>query len=111
MSESTTPAPLVSVVTIFLNGEPFIGEAIESVLAQTFRDFELLLVDDGSTDGSTALARARAEREPGRVLYLEHEGHANRGMSASRNLGIEHAQASPSARTAAIVAALRSPYG
>jgi glycosyltransferase involved in cell wall biosynthesis len=92
MSESTSAAPLVSVVSIFLNGEPFIGAAIESVLAQTFRDFELLLVDDGSTDGSTALARAWAEREPGRVFYLEHQAHANRGMSASRNLGIEHAR-------------------
>jgi glycosyltransferase involved in cell wall biosynthesis len=92
MPEPAPPAPLVSVVVIFLNGEPFIGEAIESVLAQSFRDFELLLVDDGSTDGSTALARAWAEREPGRISYLEHEGHANRGMSASRNLGIEHAR-------------------
>jgi glycosyltransferase involved in cell wall biosynthesis len=92
MSETTSPAPLVSVVTIFLNGEPFLGEAIESVMAQSCRDFELLLVDDGSTDDSTSLARAWAERNPGRIVYLEHEEHANRGMSASRNLGIEHAR-------------------
>ena len=59
---STSSGPLVSVVLIFLNTEKFIGEAIESVLAQTLRNWELMLVDDGSTDGSTALARAYAEK-------------------------------------------------
>jgi len=79
--------PLVSVVIIFLNGEEFIGEAIESVLNQTYQNWELMLVDDGSSDGSTEIARRYAARDPGRVRYLEHPGHANRGMSASRNLG------------------------
>ena len=73
--------------------EAFIGEAIESVLGQDFEDFELLLVDDGSSDGSTAVARDFERRFPDRVRYLEHEGHANRGMSASRNLGIHHSAA------------------
>ena len=84
--------PLVSVVAIFLNAERFLDEAIASVLAQTHSRWELLLVDDGSTDGSSAIARGWAEREPARVRYLEHPGHLNRGMSASRNLGLEHAQ-------------------
>jgi glycosyltransferase involved in cell wall biosynthesis len=44
--------PLVSVITIFLNCEKFIEEAIQSVFAQTYDNWELLLVDDGSTDGS-----------------------------------------------------------
>ncbi len=87
-----TPSPLVSVISIFLNGEAFFVEAIESVLAQTCQDFELLLVDDGSTDGSTRIAREYAARHPGRVRYLEHPGHANRGMSATRNLGIAAAR-------------------
>ena len=69
----------------------FIREAIESVLAQDFTDFELILVDDGSTDGSSALARGYAENFPGKISYLEHANHRNRGMSASRNLGIRHA--------------------
>jgi glycosyltransferase involved in cell wall biosynthesis len=79
--------PLVSVVVIFLNAADFIEEAIESVIAQTFADWELLLVDDGSTDASTGIAKAYAARHPGRVFYLTHEGRENRGMSASRNLG------------------------
>jgi glycosyltransferase involved in cell wall biosynthesis len=84
--------PQVSVVTIFLNGERFLAEAVDSVLKQTYRDWELLLVDDGSIDRSPAIARQYAEREPGQVRYLEHPGHLNRGMSASRNLGISQAR-------------------
>lgn len=81
----------MSVVVIFLNAERFIEEAIESAFAQTCDRWELLLVDDGSTDASTRIARGYARRSPRRVRYLEHEGHRNRGMSASRNLGIRHA--------------------
>ena len=67
-------------------------EAIESVFAQTYPAWELLLVDDGSSDGSAGIAWRWAERYPERVRYLEHPEHANRGMSASRNLGIRNAQ-------------------
>ena len=80
--------PRVSVITIFRDAERFLAEAIESVRAQSFGDWELLLIDDGSRDGGTAIARAYAEREPERVRYLDHPQHANCGMSASRNLGI-----------------------
>jgi glycosyltransferase involved in cell wall biosynthesis len=82
--------PQVSIVCIFRDMHAFIGEAIDSVLAQDFAGFELLLVDDGSSDGSTHIALDFARRFPGKIRYLEHEGHANRGMSASRNLGIAH---------------------
>jgi glycosyltransferase involved in cell wall biosynthesis len=84
--------PQVSVIMIFLNAEPFLEEAIESVWAQTYDHWELLLVDDGSSDASTARARWAAAQAPGRVRYLEHAHHHNRGMSASRNLGLSHAQ-------------------
>ena len=84
--------PQVSVVAIFLNAERFLDEAIRSVIAQTYPSWELLLVDDGSSDGSSAIARSYAEREPGRVRYLEHPGHENRGMSASRNMGLRNAR-------------------
>jgi glycosyltransferase involved in cell wall biosynthesis len=82
--------PLVSVITIFLNEERFLAEAIESVRQQTYGSWELLLCDDGSTDGSTAMARTYAERYPDRIRYLDHPGHENRGMSATRNLGLAH---------------------
>lgn len=80
--------PLVSVIMIFFNAERFIREAIESVFAQSYDNWELLLVDDGSTDGSTEIALRYASEYPEKVRYLEHDGHQNRGMSASRNLGI-----------------------
>ncbi len=79
--------PLVSAVIIFLDAERFLGESIESVLSQTYPNIELLLVDDGSTDGSAAIARGYADRLPDRVRVLQHPGGENRGMSASRNLG------------------------
>lgn len=85
-------APRISVVICFLNGAPFLAEAIDSVLTQTFSDFELILVDDGSTDGSSATARAY-EHADHRVRYVEHAGHANIGLSASRNVGIRAARA------------------
>jgi glycosyltransferase involved in cell wall biosynthesis len=87
-SPSISYRPLVSVIIIFLNAEGFIQEAIDSVFSQTYQEWQLVLVDDGSTDTSSNLARRLAEEYPGRVCYVEHEGHQNRGMSASRNLGI-----------------------
>jgi glycosyltransferase involved in cell wall biosynthesis len=83
---------VVSVVLICFNAEEFIREAIESVLAQTYSNWELLLVDDGSTDASLAVAQWYARKYPERVRYLEHAGHQNRGMSASRNVGIANAR-------------------
>lgn len=82
--------PRVSVITIFYNAEAHFREAIDSVFAQEFDNFELLLVDDGSTDSSTAIARDYEARD-NRVRYLEHPGHVNRGMSATRNLGLAEA--------------------
>jgi glycosyltransferase involved in cell wall biosynthesis len=84
--------PTVSVIVCFLNEERFLGEAVASVLAQTFADWELLLVDDGSTDGSSGIARDLAASEPDRVRYLDHDGHRNLGLSASRNAGIARAR-------------------
>ena len=84
--------PLVSVVVIFFDEEHYLQEAVESVLGQTWKAWELLLVDDGSSDRSTDYAKEIAQRIPNSVCYLEHEGHANRGMSTSRNLGLAHAK-------------------
>jgi glycosyltransferase involved in cell wall biosynthesis len=83
---------LVSVIIIFLNAEKFMEEAIASVLAQTYDNWELLLVDDGSTDASTQIAQRYVTQYPEKVYYLEHSCHQNRGKGASRNLGIRHAK-------------------
>lgn len=80
--------PTVSVIMIFLDPGPHFQEAVASVLAQTLPDVELLLIDDGSTDGSSDLARAWAAEHAPRVRYVEHAGHANLGMSAARNAGL-----------------------
>ncbi|HET9798430.1 MAG TPA: glycosyltransferase family 2 protein [Gemmatimonadaceae bacterium] len=92
MAGAPPPRPLVSAILIFLNGRRFLGEAIESVLAQRYGEWELLLVDDGSTDGASDIAREYAERHAGRIRYLEHAGHRNLGMSASRNAGLREAR-------------------
>jgi glycosyltransferase involved in cell wall biosynthesis len=93
MLEQTNKKPLVSCIIIFFNaGEKFFIEAIDSIFAQTYDNWELFLADDGSTDESTSIALKYAQKYPGKVHYLEHKQHQNRGMSATRNLGIRHAK-------------------
>ena len=86
-----TQRPLVSIIIPFWNTETFLQDAIDSVLAQTYTNWELLLVDDGSTDHSAEIALRCAEQNPQRVRRLQHDNHGNRGVSASRNLGLRHA--------------------
>lgn len=85
---SHSPA-LISVVIAFLNEERFLAEAIESVRQQVYPHWQLLLVDDGSTDQSTAIAKRYAADSAGQIVYCEHAGHVNKGLSASRNHGIQ----------------------
>ena len=80
----------VSVIIIFFNESRFIAEAVESVRAQDFNEWELILVDDGSTDESSAIAQYYAQLDRYRIRYITHPGRTNRGMSASRNLGLTH---------------------
>jgi glycosyltransferase involved in cell wall biosynthesis len=82
--------PLVSAVIVVRDGERFLEEAIRSVVSQTYQAWELIVVDDGSTDSSPAVVRRLAERRPGRIRLVAHPGHTNLGMSASRNLGVRH---------------------
>ena len=83
--------PCVSVTINFLNSERYLKESIESVFSQTFKDWELLLVDDGSADKSTEIALLYVNEYPDKVHYFTHEGFENRGAAASRNLGMRHA--------------------
>ncbi len=82
-------APVVSVVIPAHNRAGRVAQAIESVSRQTFRDLEILVVDDGSTDETVEVARAIAATEPRlRVLTLP----SNRGAQAARNAGIRAAR-------------------
>ena len=92
MSLNANDRPAVSVITSFLNAAKFIEEAIASVLNQTYNSWELLLIDDGSDDASSEIARKHAARRPEQIRYLEHSDHRNLGVAASRNLGIREAK-------------------
>jgi glycosyltransferase involved in cell wall biosynthesis len=83
---------VISVILPFRDAERFLEESIESVLAQSYGNWELFLIDDGSTDGSSAIARRRAAADPERVFVLEHARHGHRGASASRNAGLARAR-------------------
>lgn len=83
--------PRFSVITIVRDGEEHLAEAVESLKEQSVEDWELHIVDDGSSDGTPALATRLAEGDPGRIRLHRHPGGVNRGMSASRNLGLHHA--------------------
>ena len=79
--------PLVSVIIPVFNGERFLREAVQSVLRQKYSPVEIIIVDDGSTDGTETVARSFPET----VRYLHQ---TNQGPAAARNRGIEHAQGS-----------------
>lgn len=77
--------PMVSVVIPTYNRAHLIEEALDSVFAQTFKDYEVILVDDGSTDGTEALVKRRYD---GKVKMIRQE---NQGISGARNTGIANA--------------------
>ncbi len=81
--------PAASVITPVWNARATLEEAVNSVHAQSFDDWELLLVDDGSKDGSKALAESLAARD-GRIRLFGWDG--NRGPAAARNEGIRAAR-------------------
>src|SRR5918993_3371746 len=77
--------PLVTVVIPCYNQAHFLGEAIESVLSQSYPNFEVVVVDDGSTDDTSEVA----SRYPQKVRLIRQE---NRGLAGARNTGIGHAR-------------------
>ncbi len=81
-----TDAPLVSVITPCYNASRFLAESIESVLAQTHENLELIVVDDGSTDGSLEIVRGFGERVRSEPLPY------NQGVNFARNRGVEVAR-------------------
>ena len=85
MSCAKVANPLVSVIIPTYNRDEFIGETIQSVLDQTFRDFEIIIIDDGSTDGTADVVKTFSDD---RVKYIYQE---NRGRSNARNHGLKKA--------------------
>ena len=87
MTERSSPPPMVSVIIPAYNVERFLDEAVESALAQTYRNLEVLIIDDGSTDGTQVIGE-KWTGDP-RVRYIRQE---NAGPAAARNRGVEEAR-------------------
>ena len=83
-----SPIPSFSVVVPLYNTQRYIAEALESVLAQTFSDFEVVVVNDASQDDGPAIVQRYAERDD-RVRMITQE---NRGLAGARNSGIRAAR-------------------
>jgi glycosyltransferase involved in cell wall biosynthesis len=77
-------APLLSIIVPIYNSEATLASCVDSILSQPFRNFELILVDDGSTDGSSALCD-QYRRQDRRIRHVRRE---NGGLSAARNTGL-----------------------
>jgi glycosyltransferase involved in cell wall biosynthesis len=84
--------PRVSVIMAAYNEERFLAEAVESVLAQDFTDFELLITDDGSTDSTPEVARSFAERHPDRVRVLHGERNQGKPFALNRALAVRRGE-------------------
>ncbi len=78
----------ISIIVPVYNSGPYLAPCIDSILSQNFTDFELLLIDDGSTDGSGFICDAYAKKDS-RVRVFHKE---NGGVSSARNVGLENAQ-------------------
>jgi glycosyltransferase involved in cell wall biosynthesis len=83
--------PRVSIITPYRDAAQFLADAIDSVIEQTADDWELLLVDDRSTDASPAIAREHATRDP-RIRLLDTAGSPQAGAAAARNIGLTAAR-------------------
>lgn len=81
--------PLISVIMPLYNAERFVGESIENVLRQTVGDFELIVIDDASTDASAEIARAYAAKDD-RIVLMHNE--LNSGAARTRNRALDAAR-------------------
>ena len=79
--------PLISVLVPIYRIDRYLGICVESLLNQTYKNLEIILVDDGSTDGSGEMCDQIATRDP-RTLVIHQK---NQGLSGARNTGIRHA--------------------
>jgi glycosyltransferase involved in cell wall biosynthesis len=89
LRESPDSAPLVSVVIPCYSQAHFLAEAVESVVAQTYRNWECIIVNDGSPDNTSEVARGLIDRHPGRAIRLLEK--PNGGLADARNFGMGRA--------------------
>lgn len=80
----------VSVIVPVYNGEKYLARAVESILAQTMKDIEIILVDDGSEDGTADIIKSYKEKYPDLIVDVYNE--CNRSLGSARNIGVSHAQ-------------------
>ena len=81
-----TDAPLISVLMPVWNGEEYLRESIDSILGQTFSNFEFIVIDDGSTDSTPEILRSYQDPRL-RIFRLEHAG-----IVSALNFGVDQAQ-------------------
>jgi glycosyltransferase involved in cell wall biosynthesis len=84
-----TNSPTISVICPVYNREAWLSDTIESVMAQDFESFELILVDDGSSDSSVDIMKKYQQRYPQKIVVLTQN---NKGVSSARNLGMKRAR-------------------
>lgn len=88
MTEGNSQSPQISIIVPVYNVERYLPPCVDSILSQAFSNFELLLIDDGSSDNSSVICDDYAQRDSRVVAFHK----TNRGVSSARNLGLENAK-------------------
>ena len=82
---------MISIITASYNYENYIKETIESILAQTYSDWEMIIVDDGSKDNSINVIKSYCDRDS-RIKLFTHDENKNKGLAATLQLGLKEAK-------------------
>ena len=82
------PSPIISIIVPIYNRGKWLPNCLDSISSQTFKDWECILINDGSTDNSLKIAQEYAANDPRFIVFSQE----NQGVSAARNLGLDHAQ-------------------
>src|SRR5438105_3801141 len=83
--------PLVSVIMPVYNAQEYVGEAIQSIMYQTYQNFEFIIVDDASTDTSVEIIKRYQQMYPGKIQLIQMKNNLNAGGDACANVALEHA--------------------